>query len=184
MSILDYLDKNKEWLFSGGGVVLLGYLATRLAKIFPKKDADKGTVVIVQAPTQQMSHAPSSELLNLRTPAHITKIASVALPEISAALEKAPPLQKEDVAKHYIGLNVQWETYLFNAEKDENDNVHLTLDFGPRDMHLVYCSVRLSEYRELGVLPKGAPISIVGRIKKVERKSATLDEVQLFFHGN
>ena len=187
MSIFEYLDKNKEWLFSGIGVLFIGYLATHFRKrLFPQtaQNGNGGAVVIVQVSSQQLPQSTNIESLNQVTPAHITKITTITLAEITKALENAPPLQNNELAKHYKGINVQWETKLFNAEKKEDDNVRLSLDFGPRDAHLVYCTVRLSDYRELGVLPKGAPITVMGRIREVERKSATLEDVQLFFHSD
>jgi hypothetical protein len=181
MSILEYLDKNKEWLFSGVGVAFVGYLVARFwPRFFPRTTPKE---VIVQVSDQRLPQTMKPESRNNGTPAQITKITTITLAEIAAALENAPPLQKDDVAKHYKGINVQWETKFFSAEKDDDDNVQLTLDFGPSYTHLVYCTVRLSDYRELGVLPKGAPITVMGRIRKVAHKSATLEDVQLFFHS-
>jgi hypothetical protein len=184
MTVLEYLDKNKEWLFSGVGVVVLGYIVSQLWRRFvPQSTRKEGAVVIVQASNQDASPTSVPQSGSQVTPAHITKVTSIALAEIIVTLDKAPPLQKDDVTKHYIGLVVQWETKLFDATKEDGDKVRLSLDFGPGDSHLVYCTVNLSDYRELGVLQKGAPITVMGRIKKIAHKSATLENVQLFFHS-
>ncbi len=184
MSILECLDKNKEWLFSGVGVAIVGCLGTLLwRKFFPRTASKDEAVVILQVSNEKLEQAITSKTLNETPPAHITRIASITVAEITEALEKAPPLQKDEVAQHYNGLNVQWETRLWNATKEGDDSIRLTLDFGSGDTNLVFCNVRLSDYRELGVLPKGAPITVMGRIRAVAPKSATLENVQLFFHS-
>jgi hypothetical protein len=184
MTVLEYLDKNKEWLFSGVGVVVLVYIVSQFWRRFvPRAKQKEGAVVIVQVSNQDASSTSVPQSGSQVTPAHITKVTSIALAEIIAILDKAPPLQKDDVIKHYIGLVVQWETKLFSATKEDGDKVRLSLDFGPKDSHLVYCTVNLSDYRELGILQKGAPITVMGRIKKIELQSATLENVQLFFHS-
>ena len=184
MTAFEYLEKNREWLFSGVGVAVVGFALSYLwHRFFPKKSSKDGAVVIVQVTN---SGAPSDAMLGRHhgdAPAQITKVASITLAEIVEALDKAPPLQKDDIAKHYSGLIVQWETKLYSAKKDDGDNVRLTLDFGSKNSHLVHCTVRLTDYRELGVLPKGAPITVMGRIKAVEYRSAMLEDVQLFLHS-
>lgn len=169
MNIIDYLVNNKEWMFSGIGVVVLGFVLTRLwPRIFHRGEQRSGTVIVIQAGSSERS--PLGEPRQ-QYAANITKVAAITLAEIVDALEKAPPLQREDVAKRYEGLIVQWETKLWNAEMiddDNDDEVRLTLDFGPGNTHLVYCNVKLSDYKELGVLPKGSPITVMGKISRVQ----------------
>jgi hypothetical protein len=184
MTILEYVNKNKEWLFSGVGVAVIGYVAAHFwGRPNTKSQPAQSAVIIVQTSTQEAQQFNGTEQIDQGAPAHITKISTITLAEILTTLEKAPPLQKNEIAKNYNGLNVQWETKLWSAEKKADELVNLTLDFGPSDMHLVHCSVRLSDYRELGILPKGAPITVIGHIKEIGRQSATLDDVQLFFHS-
>lgn len=185
VNVLDYLDQNKEWLFSGGGVVLIGFLGSLFwRRISKEKTKNSGTLVVVQIPDGTATEAVATKLLADSRPTHITRLASVTVADMTAALERAPPLQRDEVAKHYEGIAVQWDAQLFSAAKDGEDEVRLTLDFGPGDSNLVSCRVRLSEYRELGVLPKGAPISVIGKIQKVAPRIATLEDVQLFIHSD
>jgi hypothetical protein len=103
--------------------------------------------------------------------------------KITEAIDSAPPLQQNDIAKNYIGLHVRWEARLFSAEKGKNDLVRLTLDFSDKTSELVTCSVQLSEYRELGILPKGASITVIGKIKEVKRNQVSLEGVQLLIQS-
>ncbi|HEV2680248.1 MAG TPA: hypothetical protein VGV14_07100 [Rhodanobacter sp.] len=178
--MIDFLVKNKEWLFSGVGVAVLGLIFRALRnRIFPPKSHASPAIV------QDARQPPPDNFAQLApsTPARITKTNTIELTQIIAALEKAPPLQKADVIKHYVGLSVQWETLLWGADKTDDDNVRVVLDFGPNSTKLVYCSVRLSDYRQLGVMDRGTPITVIGRISEVSALSASLEDVQLFFHG-
>jgi len=179
MSIFDYLDKNKEWLFSGGGVVVLGVIVAAFRnRVFPRKKTSTTAVVATDLDQPQKL----SELSTYES-AQATKTHSGELSEIISTIKKSPSLQQSDVIKHYIGIKVQWEALLFKAEKKDEENVRVVLDFGSKSLHLVYCSVRLSDYRELGVLEQGAPVTVIGRISELSTSSASLEEVQLFFHS-
>ena len=90
-------------------------------------------------------------------------------------------MQKNQVAKNYEGLHVEWDSKLSNAETKGGDNVLLLLVIGGPIGEYIYCEVKLSDYKELGILKKGAPIRVTGRIKKVKDAYLELDEVQLFF---
>ena len=178
--MIDFLVKNKEWLFSGVGVVALGLLFSVLRnRIFRPKSPAPSAIV-------QDSYEPppgSPVYLAPSVPAQVKRTNTIELTQITAALEKVPPLQKADLIKYYIGLSVQWEALLWSAEKKDDDNVRVVLDFGSKNTKLVYCSVRLSNYRELGVMERGTPITVIGRISELSATSASLEDVQLFFHG-
>ena len=57
----------------------------------------------------------------------------------------------------------------------------MSLDFGDDSSHLVFCYVKLDEYKELGFMERGAEITVLGTITDVDPACATLDSVQLFF---
>jgi hypothetical protein len=116
--------------------------------------------------------------------ANVTRVSPFTLDEIMTAIRNAPPLQRSDVARRYEGMSVQWDMRLWNAHPGKDDQVRLTLDFGDQVGGLVWCEVILTQYRELGVMQKGAPITVVGRIKSAESAGAELHEVQLFFHAS
>ncbi|MEQ1514524.1 MAG: hypothetical protein ABL934_17850 [Lysobacteraceae bacterium] len=179
--MIDFLVKNKEWLFSGVGVVIMGLIFSVFRnRIFSPKA--RIATPIVQDISQPLPGNPD-QLTPSATP-QIKKTNSIELEEIVAALRESPPLQKSDLIKHYIGLTVQWETLLWSAEKSDGDNVLLTLHFGSQNLSLVHCSVLLSDYKELGVMKRNAPITVIGKISKVSTSSADLDNVQLIFDRN
>jgi hypothetical protein len=185
VDILENLGANHEWLFSGGGVVVLTAIAALVwKKTFGRANerAQTPTIVVQMPSTPNQVTSPAPALPHQGPPAHITNLSPITLEEITNAIAGAPPLHQEDVAKNYVGLYVQWDTKLWNAEKEDKDSVRLALHFGLGSAHVVFCRVRLSDYKELGILPKHAPITVIGRIQKAALGSATLEDVQLLFH--
>lgn len=97
----------------------------------------------------------------------IEKISQLTFDEIEKAIDSAPPLQREQAAKSYIGLRVEWDTYLRAAHKREDGNISLRLSLDAEFMgRSTSCEVPEDEYRELGVLPEGAKIRVVGEISE------------------
>jgi hypothetical protein len=111
------------------------------------------------------------------------RIAPIAIEDIYAAVNAVPLLQRSSIAKRYEGISVEWETRLFSATEEDDGKVRLALDF-TEGTPIVVCHVRLEEYRILGILTKGAPITVIGRIASVDAtvQVVRLDEVQLLFH--
>lgn len=180
--MIDYILANKEWIFSGVGVLIVGSLCGVAYRLLIKRASppQHGHVTIVQVANH--NHVPAPSQVPAQSPSPITRITPITMQEIKDAISEAPPLQRADIIKHYEGITIQWETRLFNATANDKNNVRLALDF-PTGISLVYCDVRLSDYSELGVLPRGAPISVIGRIKQVDATFVTLEDAQLLFHA-
>lgn len=185
--ILEFLSKNKEWIFSGVGVVIIASIVSFVYKKLTKSERN-GTahITIVHVsqdqPQPRDESAPAVNSSHLM-PAHITRVSSIAFKEIYAALEAAVPLQKGQVAKSYEGIYVRWDAHLYSAEMRSDDEVRLSLDIDDRTHQTIRCVVNFSEYKEIGVLQKGAPITVIGRIKEVDSLSIYLDDVHLYFNA-
>ena len=224
MSIFDWILANKQWVFSGIGLAVIGLIFASLKWLFNRRNpTGDGAAVIRRDSSVKLGKTTISESTNGVSQVHITQIATItptnikdpleealslqrrgattqlsngdnpvgtamiALltpPEIREALGKVPPLQQGDVAKHYVGLYVQWETKLWNVKKEKDDDVTLFLLFGDSDSCLIYCPhLRLSNYRELAVSKKGTPITVTGRITNVASNCTDLEDVKLVFHS-
>jgi hypothetical protein len=118
-------------------------------------------------------------------PVSITRIVPITISDIRQAIRNAPPLQQADVISHYIGLNIQWQTILLNAQRKANDpdDIRLMLTIAGDIGHgAITCNVRLSEYKQLGILKEGAPITVSGRIRSIDTLFIELEDPQLFFN--
>ena len=90
-----------------------------------------------------------------------------------------PPLQIDAIGARYIGVWVEWATWLSDA-RITSDEVAITLDCGPGE-GFVRCTVKLSDYKELYYIRKGEPITVIGAIERVEPGTVFLGKVELIF---
>lgn len=173
--MFEYIEQNKEWIFSGVGVLAISTLAALIWRTInartnlPTPQITVMQVTQIAQANEKKSPEPalSSGGMTVSTPAPITRITPITLDEIRKAVDSAPPLQKAQIAKNYEGLHIEWNSQLSNAEMKGDDAVWLILLIGEPIGNVIHCTVKLSEYKELGILNKGAPIRVTGRIKKV-----------------
>ena len=102
--MLDYILNNKEWLFSGIGVTVLGLLFIIIRYFYKKK------YLIIKKYVQYAT------------------ISQQDVYKIMQELEAMPPLHLDDVTKNYIGLNVDWLTKYSFANKKDDDLIRVSLN--------------------------------------------------------
>jgi hypothetical protein len=176
--MIKFITENKEWLFSGIGVTILIALLAIAKKFLLKKQNTEIKRVIDVSPT----NSPAKEGEHPIIP--VERKSTLSFSKISEMIENAPPLQRDDVRKNFVGIKVSWDTYLKNASKSENDIVKLYLAPGSIGSDLLYtisCTVSLSDYQELRILPTNAKIRIEGEIKDADIYVVQLINVRLFF---
>tara|TARA_R110001599_G_scaffold337246_1_gene555511 strand:- start:3399 stop:3947 length:549 start_codon:yes stop_codon:yes gene_type:complete len=118
----------------------------------------------------------TSELL----PATVDHTSRVNFLKMADAIDNAPPLQREEVASNYVGINVEWITYLQSAHKQDDGNVSLRLSIDENYQGRgVWCLVDSKEYKELSVLPRGVKIRVSGEISEACSTDVRLTNVHL-----
>jgi len=140
--------------------------------------------VVIQV-TRNGSVVPNAEPLpSDLEPVSIERVSGITLDEIREAIEKAPPLQQEYVEKSYVGLRVEWDTYFKSGTRRDNDMIMLLLTTDAvMGSNTIWCEVPFNEYRELGVLPKGARIRVSGEITQASRWDFKLKDARLHIYG-
>ena len=108
------------------------------------------------------------------------QISLVSLPDIVEELERTAPLLRGEVAKRYEGLLVRWPCLLASAYPRGNE-VDLHLEAANVRTYVVSCVVKAGDYPELPFLHRGAPITVIGEIRKVKSLTTDLDAVRLEF---
>ena len=93
--MLDYIQRNKEWIFSGVGVAIIGAIYVLVRNVVTKKRPKplKEASNVAQHAIQKMIK-PSSDL---------------TVERIVDAIHSAPPYQKAAIAKTFTGIHVNWE---------------------------------------------------------------------------
>lgn len=199
------MDHAYEWIFSGIGVAVIGWIGAAVYRHSKSKSAPPqpaptsgstvGMVVvnmgnatnpIINAGTGSVEQGVSAvQPAEPTQPVSITRVAPITLKQIRQAIESAPPLQRPGVTRHYVGITVQWRTALVSATRGTNDPDDIRLLLKVKEdvisAHLT-CHVRLSQYRELGILQEGAPITVSGRIRDIDGLFVGLEDAQLFFN--
>jgi len=150
------------------------------SKINPKSVAPYLPQVVVHLHDERTeANVFSSESFNLQ-PVQIERLVQVSFYDIEKAIDQAPPLQRDQVARNYLGLKVEWDSYLRYANKRDNGEVALRLSI---DEHYqgrsVNCVVREEDYRILAVLPQGSHIRVSGEITSASSFDIELSNVKL-----
>jgi hypothetical protein len=139
--------------------------------------------VIVHLQSSMAGGAPENETSSAPL-VKLDRISAITPKDIYDSISAAPPLQRKDVANRYKGLKVEWDTSLRSANESrlEEGAVRLRLRYGERFDYLsVICTVRLSEYKELGILPEGSSIRVYGEIEEANQFDVELKDVRLTY---
>ena len=173
--MLDYILKNKEWLFSGIGVTFIGLLLLFIRYLFKKKTPR--TKNDIERVTNNITKAKTNGIV------HVSAMSQEDVYRIIQELKEMPPLHIEDITKNYVGLNVDLLTEYFSAYQKDADLIRVQLflignSFNPVT---VWCEVNLSEYKQFSILKKNAKIRVIGKIAKIDLYSVSLSNVKLFF---
>jgi hypothetical protein len=195
MRFLEYIQDNRQWIFSGIGVAILGLIWALVRALFRRRRiSDTRGPACVQTTPSNPVEAPPSTVPRL-TPSDVRpfegQISAVTFAEISAALKSTPPNRLAEVAKRYWGKWVQWDTCTSSSEMDlilwrmsrfsadDKGVISFPLPNGGE----VHCEVvNRSNYPSLDKLPYGVPVTVIGRINRVTQKQVDLEQTQLFFH--
>lgn len=190
--MVSWLIKNKEWFFSGLGVFIFGLFWSILLR--KKSDvSNKNYNNVGQNIGEINQNKGNISLVNIESAAFNTvskntvdgrkQIEEELLPEaILNSIENAPPLQQEDIKKHYIDLDVEWIGYLTFANKLSNGTfIRITLETkGSAFPHpMIVFTVRQDKYPELGILKKGHKLKVRGKIFDIDFPRIYLEHAEL-----
>jgi hypothetical protein len=155
MRILEYIQRNKEWIFSGIGIAILGaiWAVVRhwLARKRPKSVHEPSTVV---------QHA--TEKSTQESP-------SLTVERIIKEIHSAPPYQKEAVANSFKGIYVAWKGAIWDVQnrllgEPGSNDVEVQLHTG-ESLHQILFTASLNEYPQLKILRRGDQIGVSGTIE-------------------
>ena len=157
--MFDLIFANKEWLFSGVGVVFI----IAIIHFFRSRGLLHRLFV-------RLSRSP---------------ICPISPKEIYDSASTVPDLKKWEVLKNYVGLRVIWLTTLASStsESENAKSVNLQLNFhsGSITVLPINCSVRLAHYPELVTAKEGKLVLVIGRIHSIDEKGIGLKYAQLIF---
>lgn len=209
-----FIWKNCTWIFSGVGVAAIGWIFFRSRKNASRNEISvqhptvqganvvqniSGNVVQqihVQSPAEiPTTPKPPAPTLATNSPSalHIASSPRLSFRDLQNALESVPPLQQQDIKKHYIGLPVRWKGFLQSAEKlspqlfsfseqqlkDEFTHVSLRISDKDDEYFSAGCTIKLAKNRWLATMKRGTPLVIEGEIEEFDAWHAKLSNAKL-----
>jgi hypothetical protein len=185
--MIDWLWNNKQWIFSGIGVTVIiaaVALGRWLVKQYPRplirsRRRDVGMHPLIPPeylPSTAPTQPPETDRMRAQ---RALRVMPITFAEIFAAIDAAPPLERDAVAARYRGIAVQWSTWLRSARGTGRDDEVAVRLVTSESIRTVACTVRLSEYPELRVVLQETRIQITGRIAGVDLLNIELEDADL-----
>jgi hypothetical protein len=131
MRVVDWLLKNKEWLFSGGGLMSLSLIWRMIANNF----TGRSKAAQPQLATAPSVHTAQTIVLDSSTNIvqHLGSRHIETQPsgdEIARIVSNAPTFQRSQVGTNYVGLVVSWPVTFFDLYSLDGTVCKLILAYG------------------------------------------------------
>ena len=167
--MIDFIVKNKEWLFSGVGVFLVAGAISLFKLLIAKKR---------RAPSKPFLEAhglSGSATDNSLYGVNVVPSERISPDEIREAYTRVPLLQRSDVARHYHGLRVRWEGKVFSVQPVSEGQVKIEIKW-QNTVYGIFFTVDSSKYDGLGVLRRGDVLVVDGRVDEVSEFYSSLSD--------
>lgn len=115
----------------------------------------------------------------------LERVSTLSIDDIMNTITKAPPLQRDQVAKNYIGLKIEWDTLFISGKLVGGDLIQLQLSVidASNLSSVVWCAVPAKQYRELAILPQNSKVRIYGEIESVATYGVDIKDAHLHIYG-
>lgn len=135
--------------------------------------------LILLRPTESSSLQPTTINAPIATAARAVPLTKITVKEIVDTVRNAPPLQQQDAAKNYIGLDVEWTGYLKSAEPEykNTQSIRVNLNANKDEVigYSIWFKIDISTIPELRLLHKESKIKVRGRINSVSVAGISVD---------
>jgi hypothetical protein len=135
--------------------------------------------LILFRPTESPSLQPTTENSPPALAAKPAQLTNITVKEIIDTARNAPPLQQQDAAKNYVGLDVEWIGYLKSAEplyrNTRSIRVNLNTNKDQVIDYSIWFNIDINTIPELRLLHKDSVIKIRGRINSVSVPGISVD---------
>jgi hypothetical protein len=178
--MIDWIIKNKEWLFSGLGIAIFMVVFTIASRILSQRRHNQG-----QLEPTQLTHYLEQTTVPV-SPTRNLPLLDKSLKEIIDDIDSRPLYQRDDVKKHYIGTLIRFEGLLSSVRKKDENNIYVRLYTATSSSiyPAVEFVVSIADYPQLKFLHKNAPLVVEGKIVSISVIKATLEDVKIdITHG-
>lgn len=135
--------------------------------------------LILLRPTDSSLLQPSTESAPPIAKSKSAPLANITVNEIINTVRSAPPLQQQDAAKNYVGLDVEWTGYLKSAEPAYRSaqaiRVNLNTNKNEAIDYSIWFNIDINTIPEFRLLHKESKIKVRGRINSVSIPGMSID---------
>jgi len=176
--MFDWIWDNKDWLFSGVGLIIIflviswfkNRIKSRKTQELSLNGANLQDIIDAPPPPKQEPDILATSL----SPGKIIK-----------EVESAPFLQRPDISKQYEGIKVSWKGKLCNANKINEKNIRLYITVTEEKGYTsIFFNVNPKQYPGIGLLREGHEILVEGRIERVSSHIVLKAEKVIFIIDN
>jgi len=163
---INWVIENKEWLFSGLGLSVLGGLYFLVRWLLRRK-------------------AKTTDQVKLKTQTEENKaedrrpVTRLDFNKIKNEIKSLPPYQREHVLKNYIGLRVEYTGPLHSVDQRDNDRIAFYLGDTSDYLFLVTGVLEEKEFPEFKVMHEGTMVTLRGDIIELSEIKMVLGNIEL-----
>ncbi|HEV2047116.1 MAG TPA: hypothetical protein VGQ95_11020 [Chthoniobacterales bacterium] len=159
------------------GTVLAAVVAWVLRKREARdSSAPSSSVEPRSGPLPQATKSPSEEAAHTAT--ERKQITDLTHEQIVENIERVPPLQREDIIKHYRGIRVERIGKLQNARRRDDGSLSVALTFLSHG-GMIWCDASPEDCPELAFINEGTPLRAVGEIAEVSKYEEKLLDCEI-----
>ena len=161
--MIDFIIKNKEWLFSGIGVTVITVIFFLVRHAIVGRNNKQ-----IKTSDHILKHTSSLEKDNSGYSIHPTP------KEIADEIDSLPPYQQVEAEKNYIGLKVKWDVSLSLVHHRDDNEVILSCTTKGYSRYVKFKS-SLEKYPEIKIAKEGQKITVYGAIERISPDGSGFD---------
>jgi hypothetical protein len=156
--MIDFVLKNKEWIFSGIGVTIIGAFVV-IGKWLYTKSRNRATQGISSDASKLESQTPypCGEYLDHPT-----------AKEIDDQISALPPFQQNGAENNYVGLKIKWKAKVSLIFPGNGNTVRISCNDTSGYFRYIHIKVNLSEYPKFKSMSEKEEFWIYGEIAGME----------------
>ena len=174
---MNWINENKDWLFSGAGVVVITGFFVTLGKLMSRRKdpPHPGT-------SPQPQPAPTTTIMAALPPTVIETVIRAPLLQMSVEqiledIESRPPYQRDEATQHYIGTRIKFSGILYYLTKMDKNTVHIVIKPKDSSYPMISASISVVDYPEFKVLRDNTPLTVEGRVSAIEYQRVKIEDV-------
>lgn len=155
--MLEFIVKNKEWLFSGIGVTLLGAFVVIGKWLYKRSNYKKQPINTESSKLKSQGSNESNEYYEHPT-----------AKEIDDQISILPPFQQVGAEKNYIGLRIKWKVRVSLIFPGIGNSASISCNDTSGYFRYIHIKVSLSEYPRFKSMSEKEAFWIYGEITGME----------------